>query len=752
MYLKSGSFVSVIHLTGQKINIYIMRLVLIAIALCSGLLLGQQDEFVGSKICSNCHLTEYDSWLESTHAKAGGKPTADRILAPFDGVKIEIKNGWFIPYKKNNRYFFRAQENGFPEKKYEVVGVVGGGFLYGGGTQTYFGFFPDGTMRLLPFDYHPGNRTWFFESNDLSGWVPVNKKISPRQMSEWPPNRVIGAIEEQQNCQQCHGSQIVTSFTISKGAYTTNFTELSINCESCHGPGKEHVSLMQYGKTIVKGYTGISSLTTLSKEEGVNVCSQCHALKDMIRPGYLPGMDFENYFSTKFSMLGNNPYYPDGRVRAFGYQQNHVFSDCYINGSMTCVDCHNPHSNSYQDINRNPLKGRFDNGQCTSCHISISLDISNHTFHNENSLGSQCTSCHMPFQQHRAVGDYLKFARADHTISIPRPDLDEKFGITNACVQCHSDLSNKDISNQIMKWYGKLKPLNKLESALVSFLDGKNSMGDLVNLIGDNSDPSPQLFAGLATAYMSDHANRYNDLLIKKLKNLSTSNDLDIKSVSLAYLDLLSEYENKLPQYLINILSKSGKDQGKIRSRWSTALAYKAQELSNQQNFSESIKLYNKSLTIWPNNQKARKGLAAIYLLTDDYSNAVMTYGEVVKINKADWNGWSGLANSQARNGQFNIALEAYMKSLEINTHNASAHLGIGDILYKMKNYNLAEQHLARAIELDPEIVEGYIFLAAVKVKQNDYKNASLFLSRGLILNPDHAIGKTMKRELTNIE
>ena len=49
MYLKSGSFVSVIHLTGQKINIYIMRLVLIAIALCYGLLLGQQDEFVGSK-------------------------------------------------------------------------------------------------------------------------------------------------------------------------------------------------------------------------------------------------------------------------------------------------------------------------------------------------------------------------------------------------------------------------------------------------------------------------------------------------------------------------------------------------------------------------------------------------------------------------------------------------------------------------------------------------------------------------------
>ena len=303
-----------------------------------------------------------------------------------------------------------------------------------------------------------------------------------------------------------------------------------------------------------------------------------------------------------------------------------------------------------------------------------------------------------------------------------------------------------------MEWYGELKPLNRLESTLLLFLDGNQSMKDLVNLIGDNSDPNPQLFAGLATAYMSQHENRYNDLLIEKLKSLATIDDLDIKSVSLAYLDLLSDYKNNLSPYIINILSQSGKDQSKIRSRWSIALAYRAQNISKQKNFSESIKIYNKALTIWPNNQKARKGLASTYLLNDDLLNAVKTYGEVVKMDKSDWSGWAGLANSQARNGQYDIALEAYMKSLEINTYNSSAHLGIGDILYKMKNYDLAEQHLVRAIELDPAIVESYIYLAAVKVRQKDYKNAAVYLNRGLILKPDHAIGKMMKNELSNIE
>ena len=133
-----------------------------------------QDQFIGSKACQNCHPDQFSTWQQSTHGNAGGKPNKRRVLAPFDGTRINLQNGWFIPYSENGRFFFRAQENGFPERKYEVIGVVGGGHIYGGGTQTYFGLFPDGTMRLLPFDYQPSSNTWFFETNDQSGWVPVS--------------------------------------------------------------------------------------------------------------------------------------------------------------------------------------------------------------------------------------------------------------------------------------------------------------------------------------------------------------------------------------------------------------------------------------------------------------------------------------------------------------------------------------------------------------------------------------------------
>ena len=364
----------------------------------------------------------------------------------------------------------------------------------------------------------------------------------------------------------------------------------------------------------------------------------------------------------------------------------------------------------------------------------------------------QCTSCHMPFQQHRAVGNEIRFVRADHTISIPRPDLDKTLGITNACSQCHDELSNNQISNQIKSWYGKLKPLHPLESALFSYIDKNDSNSDMIKLIGSNQDPYPQVFAGLAAAFMSDNVMQDSKLYINRLMNLSNNKDLDIKSLALAYLDMMGSTTPLLSTFTIDILSKSGKDQSKIRTRWSIALAYKAQDLSNKGLYYDGIELYKKALTIWPKNNRARRGLASTYLLINDIENAIIVYGEIIKSNKLDWQAWVSLANAQAINEQNEIALEAYMRSLEINTYNSSAHLGIGNVLYKMKNYVLAEKHLIKSIELDQSMTDSYIYLAAIQIQRQDFKRATSYLNRGLILKPDHEIGKMMKDELNKLD
>ena len=144
-----------------------------------------------------------------------------------------------------------------------------------------------------------------------------------------------------------------------------------------------------------------------------------------MRQGFLPGKPLADYYSVGLTMLGGGPFYPDGRVRTFAYQGNHRYSDCYLNGSMTCVDCHDPHTQTYRDIWGRELSDRFADEQCTDCHASKAERPEEHTFHEPGTDGSRCVDCHMPYLQHPELQYHLRFARSDHTIPIPRPGFDE---------------------------------------------------------------------------------------------------------------------------------------------------------------------------------------------------------------------------------------------------------------------------------------------------------------------------------------
>src|SRR5262249_5069923 len=148
--------------------------------------------------------------------------------------------------------------------------------------------------------------------------------------------------------------------------FETRYQTLRINCESCHGPARRHLDIVSQPGFEKLADIGMHSLATFSKDQSLLVCFQCHATKDVIREDpYLPGESLATYFSLKLPYF-ENPSSADGRVRSFGYQGNHLYSDCYRNGSMSCVDCHDPHSQQYRDAFGMPLLGRFDNGQCTS--------------------------------------------------------------------------------------------------------------------------------------------------------------------------------------------------------------------------------------------------------------------------------------------------------------------------------------------------------------------------------------------------
>ncbi|MBI4420463.1 MAG: hypothetical protein HY560_06525, partial [Gemmatimonadetes bacterium] len=340
-------------------------------------------DFVGAEICGSCHSAEYAAWKGSTHGRAGGPPTRERVIAPFTGAALRFKDAVVTPsVTGSGEYVFRVAQPNRPVRVLRVDLVVGGGFMAGGGTQAFFSRFPDGTLRFLPFDYSKTAGRWFCNTGRAhAGAVPVTPELALADCADWTPRRVLGATDHFQSCQQCHGSQIELVFDVSARRYQTRFHTLAVNCESCHGPGRRHVELARSGRIDTEADIGMRPLATLTKNQSLQVCFQCHATKSLIRPGYRAGRPWEKHFSLKLPAVLDTLYYADGRTRTFAYQEGHLASDCYLNGSMTCVDCHDPHTQRYRDVNAAFLPGRFDNGQCLGCHPSKGQPLQRHTHH-----------------------------------------------------------------------------------------------------------------------------------------------------------------------------------------------------------------------------------------------------------------------------------------------------------------------------------------------------------------------------------
>jgi tetratricopeptide (TPR) repeat protein len=707
------------------------------------------DDFAGSDACAGCHQEQYDLWKNSTHGRAGGSPGAKTVISRFDGTPLRFKDTVVIPAIQNQKYLFTVEQNGFPRKVFQVAAVIGGGHPEGGGTQSYFAEFPDGTLRFLPFDFIRKEKLWFAETKEKKGWIPISQELAITDLSEWPPSRILGAEPSSTNCQECHGSQIQVTYDLQKKRYVTRYKSLSINCESCHGPGKRHVELAQSGKIEVTEDIGMKSLATLTKDQSLEVCFQCHALKDVIQPGYLPGKNLQAYYALKFPILGENPYHPDGRIRAFAYQQNHLYSDCYLNGSMTCVDCHDPHSQKYRDINGAELMGKFDNRQCTGCHASKGLAPEQHSHHKAGSPGNLCTSCHAPYLQHKAMGSRLQFERADHTIPIPRPEFDARLGIENACQKCHADKTIPWLQAQAEAWYGQIKPHKDLIAGLMRAQNVTDRAKAAELVLNDTAAHPMAQVAGLSyfiENFLQPDMPALAPEIVVKLKRLCEQKDLDLKSLALMSLHFAQGHVAEAHAFLVSKLQALGEEEVPIRNRWAIALAHLASVYRARGDFANAIVTYRKALEIKPDDPATLLNLGITYGNNGEYENAITCYHKALAIKPDDAMALVNLGIAHRRRGEIEKAIDAYRQAIDINPWHPLAHFNLGNVYYEKSDFAKAMAFYQRAAELDPSLALAHFFLARACIKTGQLQQAANALRSGLQYDPnDEDAGQTLK-------
>ena len=668
------------------------------------------EDFVGSEACAACHEDQYRRWTGSTHGLGGGEPGPETVIAPFDGTPMAFRDGTVLPVVDSaGRYLFVVRQEGRPEATFSVDGVIGGGHMLGGGTQGFATRMDDGTARFLPFDYSRQLDAWFCNTRDRleRGWVPITAQMALADCGDWPPVRVLGTLRQFGNCQACHGSQITARLKPGAGV-ETRWTALNINCESCHGPARRHVELMAAADTGARDPAdiGLPSRVTDGVEESLGVCFQCHAVKDVVQEGYLPGARMTDYYSLKLSTLSGELYRPDGRVHTFAYQGTHLSSSCYVDGNMTCVSCHEPHGLGYWDTNRAPLADETDDRQCTSCHAAKAAAPRTHTFHPPNSPGARCVNCHMPYLQHPGVGTAVPFARSDHTIPVPRPQLDARLGLVSACRGCHTDRNEIRLQAQVDRWWGTTKPLDPVSEGLLAVTDTTGHESAARLLLHPDEPGALARVRGLAeflSGWVSPGGGLGEDAAAR-VNRLALSSDPDLRALALATLHAADSTGAASA-------AASGESLA-VRRRWVSILGFLALGALEESDFEVAEGLLLRAQAVLPGDAILLHGLGSLYHGKGDYSRAIMAYTESLAANPVQPALHVNLGITRAAAGDQAGAIREYERALSLNPYEGLAYMNLGNIQLRSGDLASAIRSYERAVAVGPELVRPHLYLA----------------------------------------
>jgi tetratricopeptide (TPR) repeat protein len=402
--------------------------------------------FVGSDSCAACHQQQHVAWKTSQHAGAMQHASADTVRGDFDDASHTFDGVTSKFFKRDGKYFVRTDGPDGKLADFEVRYTFGLAPL-----QQYLVELPGGRLQALAvtWDARPagdGGQRWFRQYPD--------EKLDFRDELHW--------TQRSQNwnfmCADCHSTNVRKGYDEARDTFATQWSEISVGCESCHGPGSAHLAWAKdkpssdpaKGLTValderrgaawqIDPATG-NAKRTPERRSGreIEVCGPCHARRAQIAEGWQAGAALMDHYLP--SLLSPGLYHADGQQRDEVFIWGSFLQSRMHRAGVTCSDCHDPHTQKL----RAP-----GNAVCAQCHLASKYDGKAHHFHPEGTRGAQCASCHMPATTYMVVDP-----RRDHSLRVPRPDLSVKLGTPNACNACHRESTAQWSADWVARWYG----------------------------------------------------------------------------------------------------------------------------------------------------------------------------------------------------------------------------------------------------------------------------------------------------------
>ncbi len=388
--------------------------------------------YVGSSACATCHSTKYQQLASSIHSKMIRKISADGTIP-----STQLSMAASVSHVHGNLNAAKAPPLS------EVTYAMGGWYK----EESYIKEGVDAatgkaTFKVTKYEWDPIKGTYRDDRDGTRNWLI--------------------------QCAGCHSTGYDPA--------TQTFSEINISCESCHGPGGDHVQSEGDTSFIIKD----------TSNEG---CGYCHIRAQNVAMGSFTNKQFNfpigyelgkpetlKYIPQPLSDT-NSSFFPDGTSKRhrqqyldMNYPGAHVTK--HYEKNVTCTSCHDPHTSGlltvYSGIPAGanaPTNGiygiaLYDNAAgatnfakwdgeglkagvtCTTCHTGADAQHVHYFTSKAMAATLNCIDCHMP-DVINVNSATLRGALHPHTFKSMRPETSIRYGPdnqANSCTyRCHQD-------------------------------------------------------------------------------------------------------------------------------------------------------------------------------------------------------------------------------------------------------------------------------------------------------------------------
>jgi len=327
---------------------------LAALVLSAAAAAGADPPFVGAQACSGCHAQQAKLHAESAHARSLSRPNNHRLAEALGAAPMPVRDGRF-------RFTVAAQDGALVIQASDADGDAAERlpvhWAFGAGDQAVT------LVSQLDEDAYIEHHWSYYSAPDAYAVTPGHQGVEADDLGQamGVRYRTFSPRSEIMRCFRCHSTgplALSESFGIQPA-------ELGVRCESCHGPGAEHVQAVS-ATDLVAARKAIENPGRLTQPELIARCGSCHR-----PPSEDPAeIDYRDPWNVR-----HQPVY---LTQSACFQQS---------PTLTCMTCHDPHDR----VQRNAPDAYRE--RCMSCHAT---EPSKPAARCGDLSAADCASCHMP--------------------------------------------------------------------------------------------------------------------------------------------------------------------------------------------------------------------------------------------------------------------------------------------------------------------------------------------------------------------